>query len=144
MKVHDILNTKSHTVVTVDQDATVLKAIQELADHNIGALPVCDRNGTCLGIVTERDLLRACARNLDAVKTTRVKEVMTSEVAVCLPEDDTEYAMNIMTLKKIRHLPVMEKGKLAGMISVRDLVDAHLERARADIHWLKDYMSGSL
>ena len=142
MKVKDLLKIKGSAVTTIGPNETVHAAIQKLVKNNIGALPVCDAKGAILGIVSERDLLRACSQRSRAIHSTKVKDAMTKDVAIGIPEDDLDYVMSIMTQKGIRHLPIMVGPKLAGMISMRDIVEVQLEESKAQVRFFGDYISG--
>ena len=114
---------------------------KKLVDNDIGALPVCDSKGVMLGIITERDLLKECLQKIAQVSSTTIKDVMTKEVAVSVPEDNIDYVISIMTKKKIRHIPIVEGSKLVGMISARDIVESQLEEYKADVRYYNDYIS---
>ena len=142
MKIKDLLKIKGRPIITIGPDETVHAAIQKLVKNNIGALPVCDAKGAMMGIVSERDLLKECSQRSGATGSTRVKDVMTKDVAIGIYEDDIDYIMSIMTQKGIRHLPIMAGGKLEGMISIRDIIEVELEESKAQVRYLSDYMSG--
>ncbi len=136
MKIRDLLKIKGHTVITIGPDATVQVALQRLVENNIGALPVCDEDGMLLGIISERDLLKECLRHTSAMSRTRVQEVMTQDVAVGSPEDDLEYAANVMRKKRIRHFPIVIGHKLESIVSMRDIVDTQLKEAEAEVRYI--------
>ncbi|MFC2032735.1 CBS domain-containing protein [Chloroflexota bacterium] len=136
------MNIKGRTVITIGPNETVGATIQKLVENNIGALPVCDDKGTILGIVSERDLLKECSQRSRAIGTTKIRDVMTKDIAIGIPEDDLDYVISIMTQKGIRHLPIMVGPKLEGMISIRDIVETQLEESDAQIRYLRDYISG--
>jgi len=140
--VRDLLRTKGHPVVTVGPDETIVRAIQKLVDNNIGALPVCDTKGALLGIISERDLLKECSQRNRAIGSTKVKDVMTKDVAIGIPDDDLDYVVGIMNRKGIRHLPILDGPKLGGIISMRDIVDTQLKESNAVVRFLSDYISG--
>ena len=140
MKVKDFLKIKSRPVIKIGPNKTIHDAIQKLVKNNIGALPVCDSKGIMLGIITERDLLHVCSQISTEIHSTRVKDIMTKEVAIGIPEDDVDYVMAIMVQKGIRHLPVMDGLKLVGMISARDIVENQLEESKADVRYLSEYI----
>lgn len=142
MKIKDLLKIKGRPIITIGPDETVHAAIQKLVKNNIGALPVCDAKGAMIGIVSERDLLKECSQRSGVIGNTKVKDVMTKDVAIGIHEDDIDYIMSIMTQKRIRHLPIMAGGKLEGMISIRDIIEVELEESKAQIRYLSDYMSG--
>jgi len=140
--VKDFLRTKERPVITIRPNETVTAAIQKLVENNIGALPVCDAKGTILGILSERDLLRECSQRSSAIGSTRVKDVMTKDVVIGVPEDDLDYVIDIMAQKGIRHLPIMVGPKVESIISMRDIVDAQLEESKATARFLSDYILG--
>ncbi|MFC1864360.1 CBS domain-containing protein [Chloroflexota bacterium] len=141
-KVKDFLSTKGRSIITIGPNETVITAIQKLVENNIGALPVCDVKGTLLGILSERDLLKECAQRSGSIGSTKVKDVMTKDVAIGVPEDNLDYVTDIMTQKGIRHLPIMVGSKLEDIISMRDIVDVQLEESKATARFLSDYISG--
>ena len=140
MKIKEFQKISERPLITIGPDETVLVAMQKLVENKIGALPVCSPSGLLLGIITERDLLKECAQHNMEIAHTEVKDIMNTEVAIALPEDDITYAMEIMTKKQIRHLPIMVGRKLQGMISARDLVEEQLEESRAKVRYLGDYL----
>lgn len=142
MKIKDFLKNRSHAVITIGPDETGHDAIRKLVEHNIGALPVCDAKGAMLGIISERDLLKECGQGSAEIKSARVKDLMTRDVAVGVLDDDIDYVMNIMRQKGIRHLPVMDGPQLVNMISARDIIEAKLEACRVEVRHLGDYISG--
>ena len=141
MKINEFQKVKGRLLITSGPNETVHATIQKLAENNIGALPVCDANGKLLGIVTERDLLKECAHRNTTIGSAKVKDIMTKEVAIGIPEDDISYVMEVMIQKGIRHLPVMSGTKLIGMISARDIVEHQLEESRAKVRYLSDYLT---
>ncbi len=141
-KVRDLLETKGRTVITVGPKESIIAAIQKLVDSNIGALPVCDAKSTLLGIVSERDLLKECSQRRWAINRTRVEEAMTTEIAVGVLDDDLGYVTDIMTLKGIRHLPILDGPRLVGIISMRDVVEAQPRESGSQVRFLSDYISG--
>jgi len=142
MKVKDVLKIKNQRVITVGPNETVFTALEKLVVNNIGALPVCDTKGEVVGIVSERDLLRESYRCGTGISKSKVKDVMTKDVAIGIFEDDLDYIKSIMTQKVIRHLPIMTGAKLEGIISTRDIVEAQLEESNAKVRYLSDYISG--
>ena len=139
MNVEDYLEIKCRPVITIGPDKTIQAALKKLVDNNIGALPVCDSKGVILGIITERDLLKECLQIIAQVSSTTIKDVMTKEVAISVPEDDIDYVISVMTQKKVRHIPIVDGSKLVGMISARDLVESQLEGYKADARYYNDY-----
>ena len=142
MKVKDFIKIASRPVVTIGPDETSQAAIQKLVENNIGALPVCDAKGGLLGIVSERDLLRKCGIVGPQAKGTKMKDIMTKDVAVGVLDDELEYVMNTMKQKGIRHLPIMDGPRLVNIISSRDIMEARLEECQVQVRHLHDYISG--
>ena len=136
MKLRDFLKIKSQTLITIGLKETVSAAIQKLVDNNIGALPVCNEEGTLLGIVSERDLLKECFQHCSAVGITKIQDVMTKYVAMGFPEDDLDYVVSVMKQKRIRHLPIVVDQKVKGIVSIRDIVDIQLEETKAQIRYI--------
>jgi len=141
-KVKDFLRTKGRTVITIGPSDSVLTAIKKLVDNDIGALPVCDAQGTILGIVSERDLLKESVQRGKSLGSIKIKDVMITNVIIGVPDDDLDYVMDIMTQRGIRHLPIMEGPELRSMISIRDVVDELLRQSKAQVRFLSDYISG--
>jgi CBS domain-containing protein len=123
MTIRDILRRKGTSVLTVAPDTPVQEAMRTLVSHNIGALVVVDGAAVC-GILSERDVLRAGAENLSILQTARVRDLMTQEVVTAAPEEDIRSVMDTLTERRIRHLPVVDAGGLAGMVSIGDVVNA--------------------
>jgi CBS domain-containing protein len=141
MLIRDILSSKGSRVVTTHPASTVLEAIELLVQENLGALVVLDDTDV-RGIVSERDILRLAARGAQHIGATRVGDIMTSDLIVATPDDPIEYAMEIMTRNRIRHLPILDGGHLAGIISIGDVVNASQRDVEAENKYLKDYIRG--
>ncbi len=139
MFVRDILQTKSLTVHACDPNDTLADVVDLLVGHNIGSLVVLDE-GEMVGIITERDILRASAVTRGPLEFVRVHERMTRCPVVASPDEDVGNTMGVMTERRIRHLPVVENGRLVGIISIGDIVKAqHAELSREN-HYLKSYI----
>ena len=121
MNIANVLASKGASVVTIHPDQTVREALALFAERNIGALVVVDDARRAVGMITERGILRSALTN-DRVLTAPVGAVMTREVVIGHPSDDLMSVAHTMTEKRIRHLPVMEQGKLVGIVSLGDLV----------------------
>ena len=120
MKLKDLMSRK---VVTVEPEETVAVAARMLARHNIGSLPVSTREGKLLGVVTDRDLVIRCMASGRRPEETKVREVMTAGVISAGPEMEVWAAAHLMGRSQIRRLPVVENGKLQGMVSLGDLAN---------------------
>ena len=119
MKLREIM---SSAVVRIHPEETVAVAARMLEHNNIGALPVCSGDGRLCGMVTDRDLVTRCLAAGKSPQTTKVREVMTGKVYVGRPDMDVALAAGLMGREQVRRLPVMENGKLCGMVSLCDLV----------------------
>jgi CBS domain-containing protein len=136
-----MLHHKGAAVWTISPQATVFEAIQLLARKNIGALPVMEGD-RLVGMFSERDYTRKVALEGRTSQTTRVRDILSTNVATIAPDDTVEEAMRRMTDKHIRHLPVVEDGKLAGMVSIGDMVNWIISAQTATIDQLESYVSG--
>ncbi|HAK89013.1 MAG: hypothetical protein A2077_01435 [Nitrospirae bacterium GWC2_46_6] len=138
MKVKDILKDKGLEVIAVDGDVTVDVAVRKMNERNIGAIMVMEQ-GSFVGMFTERDVVKTWADKGSFDKVI-VKDVMSKNLKVLEPGDELEYVMTIMTSERIRHMPVFEKGKIVGLVSIRDVVKYHVGNLKAEVHYLKDYI----
>ncbi|MEX1259036.1 MAG: CBS domain-containing protein [Gemmatimonadota bacterium] len=141
MKIHEVLDRKGRNVVTVAPEATVAFAVRLLVHHGIGSV-VVTRGERILGILTERDVLRLADRDPTVLALLPVSEVMTAELVVGAPDDDLSYVMEVMTNRRVRHLPVVDEGVLQGLISIGDVVNALRRTAEHENHFLRDYVQG--
>jgi CBS domain-containing protein len=140
--IRQVLGAKGHTVFTIGPDAKVYEALQQLAEHDVGALVVTEE-GEVVGLVSERD----CARKLVLLgrlaRETPVRDIMSKEV-ICVDSKQTvDGCMALMSEKRVRHLPVLENGQLAGIISIGDVVKAIIEDREATIEQLEHYIKGT-
>jgi len=143
MTIGDILTTKSQDVITITGDKTIHEAIKVLVKHNIGALLVLDKKEKLLGIISERDILRESAERDRELRKTKVKDVMSTDLIIGVPDDDISYTMGIMTNNRIRHLPIMDNDNIVGIVSLGDVVKAQLDEREYDNRYLKQYMFGN-
>lgn len=144
MKAKEILKVKGPEVFTIGEDKSLYDAQKVLITNNIGVLLVLDRNGKIIGILSERDILRESYKSPNSYKDIKVKDVMSKDVIIVEPEDDLDYIESIMTEKRIRHLPVVNKKVLVGLISIGDIVKAMYNKTQAEIKYLRDYISGDM
>lgn len=140
MLIRHILSKKGANVVTIGPEQTVRQAIAHLAQHKIGALIVVDPSNKPVGIISERDIIRAANAN-DDFFAKPVREVMTTDVITGSLNDDSRSAEQTMTEKRFRHLPILDQGKLAGIISIGDLVKAQVEEYEGEVESLKSYIT---
>ena len=139
--VKHLLDGKGRHIVSVVPDSTVLEAIILMADKAIGSLIVMD-DDELLGIVTERDYARKVIIKGRSSKSTRVSEIMTTDVFTTSSAESVNDCMSVMTEKRIRHLPVLEDNRVIGMISIGDLVQAIISDQKEEIEQLENYISG--
>ena len=118
MKLRDVM---SNPVIRIRPDESVAVAARTLARYNIGALPVCGNDGRICGLVTDRDIVTRCLAANRSPSTTTVRDVMTSQVVSARPDMDASLAAGLMGREQIRRLPVVENGRLCGMVSLGDL-----------------------
>jgi CBS domain-containing protein len=142
MKVKDILSEKGGAVYTIGPERFISEAVQELHKRNIGALLVVDETGAILGIVTERDILRVCESQAHRLAEIPIREEMTTDLLIALPDDDLNYVSSVMTQKRIRHVPVVAEGRLVGVVSIGDVLKARLDEAQFVARHLHDYITG--
>jgi CBS domain-containing protein len=141
LRVNHLLARKGREVWSVDADQPVLEAIQIMADRRIGALPVT-RGGELVGVVSERDYARKVILLGRSSAETPVWQIMSSPVVSVAPGDSVKHCMELMTERRIRHLPVVESGDMIGMISIGDLVRAVIEEQQETIEQLEKFISG--
>ena len=139
--VKHLLDSKGRHIISVKPDASVLDAIRLMADKAIGSLVVMDDDELC-GILSERDYARKVIIKGRSSESTRVSEIMTVEVITTSSSQTVVDCMELMTEKRIRHLPVLEDNKVIGMISIGDLVQAIIADQQAAIEQLEHYISG--
>lgn len=141
MIVRNVLKAKaSNQVATTSSDQTVAGAAQLLHKHHIGALVVIDADGAIEGILSERDIARGLALHGEELGTLPVNMLMTKTVLTSHPDDSIEQLMQIMTEKRIRHLPVVEHGKLVGIMTIGDVVKNRLEEATMEVDQMRGYV----
>ena len=141
MIVRNVLKAKaSNQVATTSSDQTVAGAAQILHKHRIGALVVVDADGSIEGILSERDIARGLALHGEELGTLPVNMLMTKTVLTSHPDDSIEHLMQIMTERRIRHLPVVEHGKLVGIMTIGDVVKNRLEEATMEVDQMRGYV----
>jgi CBS domain-containing protein len=141
MLVAAILARKGPDVFTIDPYATVAAAVEELRVHHVGALVVSTDGLAVTGIVSERDVVRHLAEHGHQVLGQPVSSVMTDDVVTCTPADSTEQLMALVTERRIRHVPVVDDDRLAGVVSIGDIVAARVRELEDEAQLLHDYIS---
>jgi len=140
MRIADVLRNKGAAVATITPETSVSGLLTELSVHNIGAMVVVSTDGV-IGIVSERDVVRALqTRGADLLRLP-VSEIMTTFVATCTPNDTVDSLSVLMTEKRVRHIPVMEDGRLTGIVSIGDVVKLRMEELEAQQEQLQAYIT---
>jgi len=139
MSVATILAGKGNSVISLPADATLLTAAETLSSHKIGAVLVMDGEAV-LGVLSERDLVRVLAKNGGAALDAPASTMMTRDVITCGPGHTIAEVMELMTEKRIRHLPVLEDGRLAGMISIGDVVKERIAETEREAATLREFI----
>lgn len=143
MRIRDILRRKGDTVATVLPDATVRQLLAVLAEHNIGAVVVSPDGASIAGIVSERDVVRRLHDRGAALLDRPVSDIMTAEVRSCGPGDQVEDLRRTMTEHRFRHVPVVEDGRLAGIVSIGDVVKSAIDELESEREHLVGYIQGA-
>ncbi len=142
MQVREVLKNKGGHVVTIEPHATVAEAIARLVQNNIGSLPVVNSEGLLLGVVSERDVLRHLHNRGEAYARQRVEDVMTPDPVTCTPNCDVDEVMGQMSSRRIAKVPVLDDGRLVGIVSVGDVIKVMYERLHAENTHLMSYLYG--
>jgi CBS domain-containing protein len=140
MKVADVLKSNRQSLATCIPEESITSICTRLSALNIGAFPVCDAHGALVGIISERDVVRAFAKDGARLADMHVRDLMTREVATCTQDTTMVEAEKIMNKHRVRHLPVTDRGKLIGMLSIRDVMVWRQREARDEANILRDAM----
>jgi CBS domain-containing protein len=141
MRINDVIRRKGSTVVTIAPSQTVRQLLDLLAEHRIGAVVVSTDGRTIEGIVSERDIVRHLQTRGAEVLSAQVREIMTSEVTTCQPNDDIEQLMNVMTDQRVRHIPVVVDGELRAIVSIGDVVKHRIVELQSERDELVGYLN---
>jgi CBS domain-containing protein len=141
MKVSGILDAKGWEVATIKPDTLILLALHEMNKRNIGSLVVTDDGEHVRGVISDRDITRGLIRHGSHLTSLPVKQVMSRQVYTCRPDDNTEDCMLTMTKNRQRHLPVLDGGRLCGLISIGDLIKNRLDELELERNVLRDYVA---
>ncbi|HXM00076.1 MAG TPA: CBS domain-containing protein [Rhizomicrobium sp.] len=141
MQVKHILREKGRDVVTIAADATLSEAARLLARKHIGAVVVRERDGSPMGILSERDVVRAVAEASVAALAQTVSAHMTRAIETCSESDSVEDLMELMTRGRFRHVPVVENDRLAGIVSIGDVVKTRIAESEREASALKQYIA---
>ena len=143
MDVETILRTKGRAVATIEPDATVGAAVDQLISRNVGALVVSKDGESVDGIISERDIVHALAAHSIDLLSLMVAEVMTRPAVSCDPADSVEQLMAEMTNRRIRHFPVVRDGRLCGIVSIGDVVKNRLDEVEHEARSLRSFIAGA-
>lgn len=141
MQVSVLLQNKGSDVVSVGPDASVAEVVAVLAEHRIGAVVVSADGSHIDGVLSERDVVRALSRDGGAALERPARDLMTSEVFTCQPDTTVEELMSLMTDRRIRHIPVLVEGSLAGLVSIGDVVKDRISSLEHETKVLHDYIA---
>ena len=136
----ELLKKRDATMWSLAPGDSVFDALQQLANHNVGAMMVMDQ-GKLLGVFSERDYTRKIALEGRSSRETQVRDIMTAQVLTVGPKSSTDDCMALMSQKKIRHLPVVDGAKVLGMVSIRDLMDDIIKDRELTITQLQNYIT---
>ncbi|CKI17738.1 MULTISPECIES: CBS domain-containing protein [Mycolicibacterium] len=140
MRIADVLKNKGTAVVTISPQATVTELLAGLAEMNIGAMVVMGKSGL-EGIVSERDVVRQLHKRGSSLLAQPVSSIMTSVVATCTPRDTVDHLNVLMTQNRVRHIPVLDDGRLAGIVSIGDVVKTRMEELETEQQQLQAYIT---
>jgi len=140
-KVYSILKYKGSDVVTAVPEQSIASFAALLVAHRIGATPVVDTENHLIGIISERDVIRGIVEHGSAVVKMPVSALMTKVVSTCKPNDEIGDILEMITLNRTRHIPVIDDGKLEGIISIGDVVKQLLEEAQFEVASLQNYIT---
>ena len=140
-QVAEILAEKGRGLLKIEANASILEAVEQMVEANVGSLLVT-KSGEVTGIVTERDYLRRVVVEGRTDRETPVREIMSSPLIVVTPQTSVDECMALMTNRRIRHLPVVDSGKVAGIVSIGDVVKFQSRQQSFEIQFLHDYIAG--
>ena len=141
MLIRDILKKKGSKTITTSKETKIVNVAHILAKEKIGAIVILEKEKV-IGILSERDIVRAFTQK-KSVRNTKAQEIMTKNVFTCSLEDNNEVLLTLMVAKHFRHLPVLDKNKLVGVVSIGDLVKDRTKRLKKEIDQLKSYVTKS-
>jgi CBS domain-containing protein len=140
MRIADVLSNKGAAVATITPETTVSQLLASLAALNIGAMVVVGPDGLA-GIVSERDVVRKLHERGGGLLGQPVSEIMTTVLATCTPRDTVDHLVVLMTQNRVRHVPVIDDGRLAGIVSIGDVVKTRMEELKTEQQHLQDYIT---
>jgi CBS domain-containing protein len=141
MQIAQLLERKGTFVATVRPETVILEVVKELTERSIGALVVLDERDALAGIITERDIVTSISRFSSAILDEPVRRIMSTDLRTCSSEDSVESLMATMTDQRIRHIPVVDDGRLTGIVSIGDLVKARMDELERDRDALEQFIT---
>ena len=143
MQVKDILQGKRRGVVTTTVETRIEEAMGILLEHKISCLPVLDKNNQLIGIVSDKDIFRKVHADPEEFREIPIGDIMTTNLIIGVPDDDTRYIAGLMTENRIRHIPILDGNQLQGLISVGDIVKTQMDDIKIENRYLKQYIEGT-
>jgi len=143
MTVSDILKAKGKEVITVLSNVNIIDAMKILLENKISCLPVVDSKNCLIGIISDKDIFRAVYKNQNDYKKLMASEIMTTDLLVGVESDSIDYISGLMTNNRIRHIPIVEKNLLVGLISIGDVVKIKQKNIEIENRYLRQYIDGS-
>jgi CBS domain-containing protein len=144
MRISDVLQTKGSSVTTLEASTTVRELVEVLAERGIGAVIVSSDGRSPAGMVSERDVVRQLRSRADDLLEQTLDRIMTTNVVVCEPADKIDSVLQLMTERRIRHVPVVDEGVVVGIVSIGDLVKSRIDELRQERDQLTNYISGAV
>ena len=144
MVIAGILKSKGGVILSVSPQAPVADVVQTLASNRIGAVLVVSSAGALMGILSERDIVRSLAENGAGTLDRTAADLMTSDVTTATPQTTVAEAMEMMTSGRFRHVPVLDEGRLVGLVSIGDVVKAKIADAEHEVDSLRSYVAGAV
>jgi CBS domain-containing protein len=141
MKISEVLKAKGKQIESISPDNSIREAMDKISAKKIGSLLVM-KDGVAVGIISERDIFRIMATQGETAFSKPVRDFMTENLVVCVPDDDVDTAMARMTNNRFRHLPIVEDRKVVGIISIGDVVKAQVHNLKIENRYLTDYITG--
>ena len=141
MNIASLLNSKGRAVATARPEAPLSEIARDLARKGIGAVVIVNERDEVVGIVSERDIVRAVANGSEGVLSRPASDVMTREVVTCTEDRTIDQLMTTMTKGRFRHVPVLENGRLVGIVSIGDVVKNHIAEVELEVSAMRDYLS---
>ncbi len=143
MLVKDLLRYYPKTIVTTSKEANVLVAMEALLHNKISSLPVVEDNDHLIGIVSDKDIFRAAYEKRENFLVLSIENIMTTNLIVGLEDDDLDYIAALMTNNRVRHIPIVRRDKLVGLVSIGDVVKTQIKNVEVENRFLKQYIVGS-